>query len=151
MSKRLFAVASLLIVASLLQRSGDLGKAAEMIGRALHLLPHNAEARQAQAIVARVLTENPRPMLPQRHTIPPQVEAAVLTALEKLPADRFPSAAAFAEALEGLANPKSATFTMRAAPPPVAALRRCPRSARLGHPDDRDGQLGAGCRHGALP
>ena len=53
----------------------------------------------AQAIVARVMTENPRPMLPQRHTIPPHVEAAVLTALEKLPADRFATAAEFAEAL----------------------------------------------------
>jgi eukaryotic-like serine/threonine-protein kinase len=55
----------------------------------------------AQAIVARVLTETPRPILPQRHTIPPEVEAAVLTALEKLPADRFSSAAEFAEALAG--------------------------------------------------
>jgi serine/threonine-protein kinase len=55
----------------------------------------------AQAIVARVLTEHPRPLIAQRHTIPPQVEAAVLTALEKLPADRFPSAAQFAEALAG--------------------------------------------------
>ncbi|HEY7614318.1 MAG TPA: protein kinase [Gemmatimonadales bacterium] len=55
----------------------------------------------AQAVVARVLTEAPRPMLPQRHTIPPHVEAAVLTALEKLPADRFASAAEFAEALGG--------------------------------------------------
>jgi tRNA A-37 threonylcarbamoyl transferase component Bud32/dipeptidyl aminopeptidase/acylaminoacyl peptidase len=55
----------------------------------------------AQAIVARVLTESPRPLLPQRHTIPPAVEGAVLTALEKLPADRFGSAAEFAEALEG--------------------------------------------------
>jgi tRNA A-37 threonylcarbamoyl transferase component Bud32 len=53
----------------------------------------------AQAVVARVLTETPRPMLPQRHTIPPAVEAAVLTALEKLPADRFATAAQFAEAL----------------------------------------------------
>ncbi len=53
----------------------------------------------AQAIVARVLTESPRPLLPQRHTIPPQVEAAVLTALEKLPADRYTSAAEFAAAL----------------------------------------------------
>jgi serine/threonine-protein kinase len=53
----------------------------------------------AQAIVAKVVTETPRPLLPQRHTIPPHVEAAVLTALEKLPADRFASAAAFAEAL----------------------------------------------------
>jgi serine/threonine-protein kinase len=53
----------------------------------------------AQAIVARVVTEAPRPMLPQRHTIPPHVEAAVLTALEKLPADRFATAAEFAESL----------------------------------------------------
>ena len=55
----------------------------------------------AQAVVARVVTESPRPLVPQRHTIPPHVEAAVLTALEKLPADRFASAAEFAEALEG--------------------------------------------------
>jgi eukaryotic-like serine/threonine-protein kinase len=55
----------------------------------------------AQAIVARVLTEPPRPILPQRHTIPPEVEGAILVALEKLPADRFASAAEFADALEG--------------------------------------------------
>jgi Tol biopolymer transport system component len=53
----------------------------------------------AQAIVARVLTETPRPITAQRRTIPPQVEAAVLTALEKLPADRFATAAQFAQAL----------------------------------------------------
>ena len=53
----------------------------------------------AQAIVARVLTEAPRPLIPQRHTIPPHIEAAVLTAMEKLPADRFATAAQFAEAL----------------------------------------------------
>ena len=53
----------------------------------------------AQAIVARVVTEQPRSLTSQRHTIPPQVEAAVLTALEKLPADRFGSAAEFAAAL----------------------------------------------------
>ena len=53
----------------------------------------------AQAIVARVVTESPRPMRAQRHTIPPNVEAAVLTALEKLPADRFATPAGFAAAL----------------------------------------------------
>jgi serine/threonine-protein kinase len=53
----------------------------------------------AQAIVARVLTEQPRPITAQRHTVPEHVEAAVLTALEKLPADRFASAAEFAQAL----------------------------------------------------
>jgi Tol biopolymer transport system component len=55
----------------------------------------------AQAIVARVVTEQPRQITTQRRTVPPHVEAAVLTALEKLPADRFASAAEFAEALEG--------------------------------------------------
>ena len=55
----------------------------------------------AQAIVARVMTEEPRPLTLQRQTIPPHVEAAVLTALEKLPADRFASAAQFAAALTG--------------------------------------------------
>jgi len=55
----------------------------------------------AQAIVARVMTESPRLMVPQRHTIPPRVEAAVLTALEKLPADRFATATDFADALTG--------------------------------------------------
>ncbi|MFI5279383.1 MAG: protein kinase [Gemmatimonadales bacterium] len=53
----------------------------------------------AQAIVARVMTEEPRSITLQRRTVPPNVEAAALTALAKLPADRFASAAQFAEAL----------------------------------------------------
>jgi serine/threonine-protein kinase len=53
----------------------------------------------AQAIIARVMTEAPRSLTLQRHTIPPHVEAAVRMALEKLPADRFASASQFAEAL----------------------------------------------------
>jgi serine/threonine-protein kinase len=53
----------------------------------------------AQSIVAKVVTEEPRPLLPKRHTIPANVEAAVLTSLEKTPADRFASAAEFAAAL----------------------------------------------------
>ena len=47
----------------------------------------------AQAIVAKVMTEEPRPLIPRRRSIPAEVEEAVLTALEKLPADRFGSAA----------------------------------------------------------
>lgn len=54
----------------------------------------------AQAVVAKVVTEEPRPLLPKRRTIPPNVEAAVLTALQKLPADRFIRAADFADALK---------------------------------------------------
>jgi serine/threonine-protein kinase len=53
----------------------------------------------AQAIVARVMTEEPRSLTIQRKTIPPHVEGAVEVALAKLPADRFASAAQFAEAL----------------------------------------------------
>jgi serine/threonine-protein kinase len=53
----------------------------------------------AQAIIARVMTEEPRSLTLQRKTIPPHVEAAVVTALAKLPADRFATAAQFAEAL----------------------------------------------------
>jgi eukaryotic-like serine/threonine-protein kinase len=53
----------------------------------------------AQSIVAKVMTEEPRPLTLQRKTIPPHVEAAVLQALEKLPADRFATAAEFAAAL----------------------------------------------------
>jgi Tol biopolymer transport system component/tRNA A-37 threonylcarbamoyl transferase component Bud32 len=59
----------------------------------------------AQAIVARVLTEEPRPLTAQRKTVPPHVEAAVLTALQKLPADRFATAAEFAAALEDRGGP----------------------------------------------
>ena len=56
----------------------------------------------AQAIIARMMTEEPRSLTLQRKSIPPHVEAAVRTALEKLPADRMASAAEFAAAL---ANP----------------------------------------------
>jgi serine/threonine-protein kinase len=52
-----------------------------------------------QAIVARVMTENPRPVTGQRKSVPANVNAAVLRALEKLPADRFHSPAEFSAAL----------------------------------------------------
>jgi serine/threonine-protein kinase len=72
----------------------------------------------AQAVVARVLTEAPRPILPQRHTIPAQVEAAVLTALEKLPADRFATPAEFAAALNSRATAPATTRVLPAAARP---------------------------------
>jgi eukaryotic-like serine/threonine-protein kinase len=53
-----------------------------------------------QAIVAKVMSAEPeRPTL-VRKTIPPHVEAAVLRALQKLPADRYGSAVAFSDALD---------------------------------------------------
>src|SRR5687767_9616424 len=52
-----------------------------------------------QAIVARVMTESPRPVTGQRKSVPANVNAAVLRALEKLPADRFHTPAEFSAAL----------------------------------------------------
>lgn len=52
-----------------------------------------------QAIVARVMTEQPRAVTGQRRSVPAHVNAAVLRALEKIPADRFHSAAEFSSAL----------------------------------------------------
>ncbi|MBK8005999.1 MAG: protein kinase [Gemmatimonadetes bacterium] len=54
----------------------------------------------AQAIIAKVMTGEPASLTAQRKSVPPGVEAAVFTALEKLPADRFASAAEFAAALK---------------------------------------------------
>ncbi len=55
----------------------------------------------AQAIVARLLTEDAPLPSAHRRSVPESVDAAVETALEKLPADRWGSAAEFAAALGG--------------------------------------------------
>ena len=52
-----------------------------------------------QAIVAKVLTEKPMSPAAVRDTVPSNVEHAVLKALAKLPADRWPTTEKFAEAL----------------------------------------------------
>ncbi len=54
-----------------------------------------------QAIVAKVMSETPKDLSAQRKTVPTNVAAAIAQALEKLPADRFASAAEFAAALDG--------------------------------------------------
>ena len=53
----------------------------------------------AQAIVAKMMIEKPAPLRARRDTVPEPVERAVLTALQKLPADRFRTTAEFAAAL----------------------------------------------------
>src|SRR5205814_5072575 len=77
----------------------------------------------AQAIVARVVTESPRPLVAQRHTIPGNVEAAALTALEKLPADRFATAAEFADALRNKGYTATTAVTVLAEAPSAARRR----------------------------
>ena len=69
----------------------------------------------AQAVVARVMSEPPIGLRLRRPTVPLAVDAAVTKALAKVPADRFATAAQFAEAL-------------RAEEPPAAAVTRGPRN-----------------------
>jgi serine/threonine-protein kinase len=87
----------------------------------------------AQAIVARVLTEEPRRLTPQRKTVPAHVEVAVLTALQKLPADRFATAGEFASAL-GSAGRVALDTGERASSPPRRASRLGWRPARAAYP-----------------
>jgi eukaryotic-like serine/threonine-protein kinase len=63
----------------------------------------------AQAIVGKVLSAEPVPPREVRKSIPEHVQDAVLTALQKLPADRFATAGAFAESLGGTGTPPPAT------------------------------------------
>ena len=71
---------------------------------------------RAQAIIARVMTEEPGSLTRQRKTIPLHVEAVHAT-LAKLPADRFASAAEFSAALgtPGMALPRGRSAAVTAA------------------------------------
>ena len=89
-----------------------------------------------QAAVARRFTEAPQPLRQVRETVPEAVEHAVLKALAKAPADRFPSAAEFGRALNAPAVPApsdaSAAVTVQApsaATPRPATRRRVPAAA----------------------
>jgi WD40 repeat protein len=53
----------------------------------------------AQQIIMKIVTEEATPVTQHRKSVPLNVAAAVAKSLEKLPADRFESAKAFAEAL----------------------------------------------------
>jgi Tol biopolymer transport system component/tRNA A-37 threonylcarbamoyl transferase component Bud32 len=71
----------------------------------------------AQAIIAKVLTERPRPLRELRDTVPPHIAAAVHSALEKLPADRPADAAVFARQLTQVSAATSALPGVRRARP----------------------------------
>ncbi|MCA0374302.1 MAG: serine/threonine-protein kinase [Gemmatimonadetes bacterium] len=80
-----------------------------------------------QAIVAKVLSTDPEPLTTVRRTVPPHIDAAVRTALAKLPADRFAGVAAYSAALAapgavGTATERLSGAETRAARPRRAAL-----------------------------
>ena len=60
--------------------------------------PHTGAS--AQQIIMKIVTEEAAPVTKLRKAVPPNVAAAVSKSLEKLPADRFASAAEFAAALQ---------------------------------------------------
>jgi tRNA A-37 threonylcarbamoyl transferase component Bud32/dipeptidyl aminopeptidase/acylaminoacyl peptidase len=72
----------------------------------------------AQQIVMKIVMDEARPVTELRKSVPPNVAAAVATAVEKLPADRFATAAKFAEAL---GNPAYTTTTATAPSAGLAA------------------------------
>lgn len=53
----------------------------------------------AQVIMARLMTETPRPVTATRANVAPHISDAIHRALQKAPADRFPTTRAFAAAL----------------------------------------------------
>jgi serine/threonine-protein kinase len=53
----------------------------------------------AQAVLGRIITADPPSATAERRSVPPNVDAAIRKALEKLPADRFASASDLAKAL----------------------------------------------------
>ncbi len=81
------------------------------------------------AIVARLMTERPRDIRATRAAVPAGVDAAIQRALEKSPADRFPSCGAFAEALAAGARAPAATSGITTDAPPRAAASGARRLA----------------------
>ncbi|MGH7584589.1 MAG: protein kinase domain-containing protein, partial [Gemmatimonadales bacterium] len=74
--------------------------------------PHTGSS--AQQVIMKIVTEDAAPVSKLRKSVPPNVAAAVSKSLEKLPADRFENARAFAEAL---INPAFTTATAAVAMP----------------------------------
>ncbi len=77
-----------------------------------------------QAVVAAVMTTSPRPLAERRPTVPDPVAAAIHRALERVPADRFSTAAEFAAALTAdlrVSSPRQAPKSRQARRTPLAA------------------------------
>src|SRR5207249_12330521 len=85
----------------------------------------------AQAIVARRLTEAPRPLRTLRDSVPEAVEQVASRALARTPADRYSSAGELAQALEDaarLAPSEGATATRATQSPPATPTVALPTS-----------------------
>ena len=83
------------------------------------------QGSSAQAIVAKVITEKAPPVTAARDTVPGHINSAIAKALSKMPADRFATAATFADALTnvGFTVPSTTTAPSTEAPPPPGVAR----------------------------
>jgi serine/threonine protein kinase/tetratricopeptide (TPR) repeat protein len=86
----------------------------------------------AQVILARVLTEQPRPLRSIRPGVPPLVEQIVSTAIARAPADRYPTVADFSRELETAAAQITTPGSGTVVPPSPLRRRRVPLFAMLG-------------------
>jgi serine/threonine-protein kinase len=79
----------------------------------------------SQAVIAKLITERPRGIRETREAVPPEVEAAVMRALAKLPADRFATAAEFSAAIKarGISSGTAPVEVAPAVRPRVAAAQ----------------------------
>jgi len=84
--------------------------------------PHTGAS--AQQIIMKIVTEEAAPVTKLRKSVPPNVAAAVAQAIEKLPADRFESARAFADALGNSAFTSTAGLPMGSAAGVAGVPRR---------------------------
>jgi serine/threonine-protein kinase len=81
-------------------------------------------ASNTPSMLVKHLSEKPIPVGERWPDLPPDLARAVMICLEKDPADRFPSAAAFAVALDGGGMPTLATRASTAASPQTRAQTR---------------------------
>ena len=86
----------------------------------------------AQTVIARTLTESPRPIHSTRGGVSEALDHVTLRALARVPADRYATAAQFGEALAGVmttssaAMPAAAGATLDQAPAVIVGKRRTP-------------------------
>jgi serine/threonine protein kinase len=82
--------------------------------------PHTGAS--AQQIIMKIITESAPSVTVLRKSVPPNVAAAVAKSIEKLPADRFENAKAFADALNNPAFTTAATVSPAVASTPARSI-----------------------------
>ena len=84
-----------------------------------------------QAMLAAQITQTPEPVVQQRRSVPPTLNAVVMRCLEKRPADRWQSAAELVPQLDAMSTPSSGTMPVS---PPLIVSTGTEKAIRRGHP-----------------